>query len=71
MINIAKEYDSNVTNTWIQTLDACQQAVQPYEVPEDNQINISLNDCMEWAELLCVALNQLHILKNECVSSLS
>ncbi|MDN4503823.1 hypothetical protein QX776_15535 [Alteromonadaceae bacterium BrNp21-10] len=71
LINIAKEYDSNVTNTWIQTLDACQQAVQPYEVPEDNQINISLNDCMEWAELLCVALNQLHILKNECVSSLS
>jgi hypothetical protein len=71
LINKAREYDGDVGNTWIQTLDACQQAIQPYEEPENNQINISLNDCMEWAELLCGAISHLHILKNECVSSLS
>lgn len=71
LINQAREYDGDVTNTWIQTLDECEQAIQPYEVSENNEISISLNDCMECAELLLEALNQLHILKNECDSSLS
>lgn len=71
LINKARKYEGDVTSTWIQTLDTCQQALQPYEEPESNQLHISLNDCMAWAELLYGALNQLHFLKNECVSSFS
>ncbi|WP_404409867.1 hypothetical protein LG272_04880 [Pseudidiomarina marina] len=70
LINKAREYDGDVADTWSKTLDVCQQAIQPFEEPENNLIHISLYDCMEWAEILCGALSQLHFLKNECVSSL-
>lgn len=44
-------------------LDECEQAIQPYEEPENNKIEINLSDCRVWAELLGEALGQLQILK--------
>lgn len=44
-------------------LDECEQAINPYEEPENNKIEINLSDCRVWAELLSDALGKLQILK--------
>ena len=50
-------------NLLISLLDICEHAVQPYEVPEDKQVNINLSDSMDWANLLHNALTELQLYK--------
>lgn len=47
----------------LEILDVCADAIQPYELPEDQKININISDCYEWAELLNDALTELQLYK--------
>jgi len=47
----------------LEILGVCADAIQPYELPEDQNININISDCYEWAELLNEALTELQLYK--------
>lgn len=47
-------------------LDIIEDAISPFEQPDDNQIVIQLQDCEEWAHMLnnAIAALQIHIWQN-------
>ncbi len=49
-------------------LEECQHAALPYDMPDDNNINIQLSDCAEWATLLNEAISELQLNKWQAYS---
>ena len=60
---ICRVRKDNISELLLALLDVCTNAIQPYELPEDKNVNINISDCYEWAELLNGALTELQLYK--------
>ncbi|MGZ5052613.1 MAG: hypothetical protein ACXWF8_05080 [Methylobacter sp.] len=45
----------------LEALGLCENAIYPYGKPDDNQMEVNLDDCKEWSILIQQALTFLQI----------